>query len=77
MVGEGRLELPASWSQTRRATNCATPRGVSDNAIGGFSWRSLQCERGALQCDQSVKGGGGRGHRFRCHLKKARGSEAN
>ena len=29
MVGVGRLELPASWSQTRRATNCATPRGVN------------------------------------------------
>ena len=29
MVGVGRLELPASWSQTRHATNCATPRGVS------------------------------------------------
>ena len=29
VVGVGRLELPASWSQTRRATNCATPRGVN------------------------------------------------
>jgi len=26
-IGAGRLELPTSWSQTRRATNCATPRG--------------------------------------------------
>ena len=26
MVGVGRLELPASWSRTKRATNCATPR---------------------------------------------------
>ena len=26
MVGVGRLELPASCSQSRRATNCATPR---------------------------------------------------
>ena len=25
-VGEGGLEPPASWSQTRHATNCATPR---------------------------------------------------
>ena len=26
LVGVGRLELPASWSRTKRATNCATPR---------------------------------------------------
>ena len=26
VVGVGRLELPASWSRTKRATNCATPR---------------------------------------------------
>ena len=26
LVGVGRLELPASCSQSRRATNCATPR---------------------------------------------------
>ena len=26
MVGVRRLELPASWSRTMRATNCATPR---------------------------------------------------
>ena len=26
MVGVGRLELPASWSRTKRATSCATPR---------------------------------------------------
>ncbi len=26
MVGVARLELAASWSQTMRATNCATPR---------------------------------------------------
>ena len=26
LVGVKRLELPTSWSQTRRATNCATPR---------------------------------------------------
>ncbi len=26
MVGVGRLELPASWSRTKRATGCATPR---------------------------------------------------
>ena len=26
VVGVGRLELPASCSQSRRATNCATPR---------------------------------------------------
>ena len=26
MVGERRLELPASWSRTKRATDCATPR---------------------------------------------------
>ena len=26
IVGEGGLEPPASWSQTRHATNCATPR---------------------------------------------------
>ena len=26
LVGVGRLELPASWSRTKRATSCATPR---------------------------------------------------
>ena len=26
MVGVGGLEPPASWSRTKRATNCATPR---------------------------------------------------
>ncbi len=26
LVGVKRLELPTFWSQTRRATNCATPR---------------------------------------------------
>ena len=26
LVGVGRLELPASWSRTKRATGCATPR---------------------------------------------------
>ncbi len=26
LVGVGRLELPASWSRTKRATICATPR---------------------------------------------------
>ena len=26
VVGERRLELPASWSRTKRATSCATPR---------------------------------------------------
>lgn len=29
IVGEGGLEPPASWSQTRHATNCATPRDES------------------------------------------------
>ena len=53
LVGEGRLELPASWSQTRRATNCATPRGVSDNAIGLFTSRVLLRELIAWQRDQS------------------------
>ena len=26
VVGAGRVELPASWTRTMRATNCATPR---------------------------------------------------
>ena len=26
MVGVGGLEPPASWSRTKRATSCATPR---------------------------------------------------
>ena len=29
-VGAARLELAAFWSQTRRATNCATPRKRTD-----------------------------------------------
>ena len=29
MVGVGGLEPPASWSRTKRATNCATPRKLS------------------------------------------------
>ena len=28
MVGVGRFELPASWTRTMRATNCATPRNI-------------------------------------------------
>ena len=26
MVGAGRIELPTSWSRTKRTTNCAMPR---------------------------------------------------
>ena len=29
VVGVGRFELPASWTRTMRATNCATPRNNS------------------------------------------------
>ena len=29
IIGVGRLELPASWSRTKRATSCATPRQTS------------------------------------------------
>ena len=29
MVGVGGLEPPASWSRTKRATSCATPRQPS------------------------------------------------
>ncbi len=38
-VGVRRLELRTSWSQTRRATNCATPRRVSElyHACSGLS----------------------------------------
>ena len=28
VVGVGRFELPASWTRTMRATNCATPRNI-------------------------------------------------
>ena len=41
MVGVGRLELPASWSQTRRAANCATPRDACLTlSVGQKSWFS-------------------------------------
>ena len=37
MVGVDRFELPTFWSQTRRATNCAIPRGgaIYINTVSG------------------------------------------
>lgn len=37
VVGVARLELATSWSQTKRATNCATPRTASDTWSGAIS----------------------------------------
>ena len=36
LVGVRRLELPASWSRTMRATNCATPRYIYDVILSSF-----------------------------------------
>ncbi len=36
LVGVKGLEPPASWSQTRRATNCATPRNILSLILCGY-----------------------------------------
>ena len=42
MVGVERLELPTSWSQTTRATNCATPRLTSLQRY--FNIKNIICQ---------------------------------
>ena len=49
LVGVKRLELPTSWSQTMRATNCATPRFVTTLIYNIIKERNCQQEKGIFQ----------------------------
>lgn len=59
LVGVRGLEPPASWSQTRRATNCATPRcfltATTDNIpLGLQSTQSILDLRKPPQCPEQM-----------------------